>query len=206
VQNQQDYQVAANPYQKKGPYVYHADPKCDLPIPDGVILPYSSGAPYPPALNEYYLPVAKQPDIKDTNVKQVADKPRANQKKKSKNNWSEGPTYTFIASASEQLFQTAVPQDLAAQKGNDNKGAHGQSTKVQNNGWTPISGRTYNSYTFPCKGKADGLYADVNYNCEVYYKCKDNGIDKKFKCPSGMRFNKTIESCDFGHQVMCGHN
>ena len=149
------------------------DPKCDLPIPDGVILPYSSGAPYPPALDEFYLPVSVNTDTKKKGVKKQSkppsDKPpTADQKGIPVDEWGEaGPTYTFIRAASENLFQRAVPQDLASQKSFDNDQGQTINAQNNNNGWVPMNERTYNSYTFPCKGKADGFYPDVNLSCEV---------------------------------------
>ena len=122
-------------------------------------LKYLSGAPYPPLLDPNYQPI-----VVERKESEVKSEQKSDIKEKKADDWSEvDPTYTFIAKASEQQFQTAVPQDLASLK----TGADDQPVIVRSNDWKGIPGQTYKSYTFPCKGKSDDLYADIGLNCEV---------------------------------------
>lgn len=53
---------------------------------------------------------------------------------------------------------------------------------------------------FNCRGKSEGYYADVDFDCEVFHYCKTNGFRFTFICPPKARFNQKQMTCDYDYQ------
>jgi hypothetical protein len=158
-------------------------------------LKLASGAPFPPNLDQYYRPIRYNPDepLKvfwkhfdglscadkkiqiinlicskdDKNCAEFNPPKTVNFRKfHESNDWTplpDDPVYKFMES--EHNYQAVVPQEVP--KNNDNSNIDDETKRIRGINWTGISGRSYDSYTFPCKGKSDGFYADLSYNCEV---------------------------------------
>lgn len=52
-----------------------------------------------------------------------------------------------------------------------------------------------------CSGLPDGNYKDPN-NCYGFISCS-NGLTYKMDCPAGLRYNYTIDQCDWPVNVPC---
>ena len=50
---------------------------------------------------------------------------------------------------------------------------------------------------FICKGRSEGYYADVDFDCEVFHYCKTNGFRFTFVCPPNSKFNQKQMTCDY---------
>ncbi|KAI1280306.1 Hypoxanthine-guanine phosphoribosyltransferase [Halotydeus destructor] len=50
---------------------------------------------------------------------------------------------------------------------------------------------------FNCKGRAEGYYADTDFDCEVFHYCKTNGFRFTFICPPKSKFNQKQMTCDY---------
>ena len=57
-----------------------------------------------------------------------------------------------------------------------------------------------------CK-QGDGLYADLNSDCENYYQCLFSGTRFEriinYSCPGGLRFDPISKICNWANQVEC---
>ncbi|XP_076350733.1 uncharacterized protein LOC143247116 isoform X2 [Tachypleus tridentatus] len=57
---------------------------------------------------------------------------------------------------------------------------------------------------FSCRDHLyEGLYADVDAQCQVYRYCYTETRMESFLCPSGTVFNQKIQDCDLWHRVKC---
>ena len=50
---------------------------------------------------------------------------------------------------------------------------------------------------FVCKGRAEGYYADTDFDCEVFHYCKTSGFRFTFVCPPKSKFNQKQMTCDY---------
>lgn len=57
---------------------------------------------------------------------------------------------------------------------------------------------------FTCEGKPfqNGLYADVEFKCQIYHRCYE-GQKLSYACNRGTLFNQKNLSCDFAEKVKC---
>ncbi len=171
--------------------------KCEMKIPARLLpqLRLASGAPFPPNLDQYYRPIRYDPDEplkvfwkhfdglscadkKIQIINLICSKDNKNcvefnppktinlRKFHETNDWTplpDDPVYKFMES--EHNYQAVVPQEVS--KNNDSSNIDDETKRIRGINWTGISGISYDSYAFPCKGKSDGFYADLSYNCEV---------------------------------------
>jgi len=56
---------------------------------------------------------------------------------------------------------------------------------------------------FECKGRPEGLHADVSSGCQRFYMCHENGRSGRFSCPAGTLFNTSLGVCDWAAKVNC---
>jgi len=56
---------------------------------------------------------------------------------------------------------------------------------------------------FECKGRPEGLHADVSSGCQRFYMCHENGRSGRFSCPAGTLFNTSLGVCDWAAKVKC---
>jgi hypothetical protein len=171
--------------------------KCQMRIPARLLphLKLSSGAPFPPNLDQYYRPIRYNPNEplkvfwkqfdgsscdhnkiqiinsicskNDKNCTQFNPSKTMNFKKLNESDdWTptpDDPVYKFMES--EHKYQAVVPEEVP--QNYDNSNIDEETKRIRGFKWTGISGRSYDSYAFLCKGKVDGFYADFSYNCQV---------------------------------------
>ena len=80
------------------------------------------------------------------------------------------------------------------------------STSTSSKASTPLSTTFIPNKNDKCK-QGDGLYADLNSNCENYYQCifSGTGFERivNFSCPTGLRFDSILKICNWANQVKC---
>jgi len=64
-----------------------------------------------------------------------------------------------------------------------------------------VSGHTSCNLARDCSNKANGMYADMEDNCETYYRCDGGRFLGHFYCPANLVFNEEKQLCDFDYNV-----
>ncbi|XP_063417592.1 uncharacterized protein LOC134700158 [Mytilus trossulus] len=52
-----------------------------------------------------------------------------------------------------------------------------------------------------CTGKADGLYADIDWKCRSYYTCNTETFMGHNPCSANLVFNEKLSTCDWIYNV-----
>jgi len=72
---------------------------------------------------------------------------------------------------------------------------------------TGIFTKTTDDNTNKKCNQGDGLYSDMNTDCENYYQCMFSGTNFEriinYSCPNGLRFDPTLKICNWAGQVAC---
>lgn len=59
------------------------------------------------------------------------------------------------------------------------------------------------TFTFDCKDRAIGFYADVEYRCRIFHMCDEDGRRVPHMCANDTSFNQEYRICDWEYNFNC---
>jgi hypothetical protein len=59
------------------------------------------------------------------------------------------------------------------------------------------------SFTFDCTDKAIGFYADLEFDCQIFHMCDEDGRRIPYMCGNETSFNQRFRVCDWSYNVDC---
>ncbi|KAK9890984.1 hypothetical protein WA026_013322 [Henosepilachna vigintioctopunctata] len=59
------------------------------------------------------------------------------------------------------------------------------------------------TFSFDCSKRAIGFYADVEYNCQFFHMCDQNGRRVPHMCANDTTFNQEYRICDWHYNFNC---
>ncbi|KAL3287796.1 hypothetical protein HHI36_002259 [Cryptolaemus montrouzieri] len=58
-------------------------------------------------------------------------------------------------------------------------------------------------FSFNCTERAIGFYADVEYNCQIFHMCDEDGKRVPHMCANDTSFNQEYRICDWEYNFNC---
>ncbi|ALC43069.1 ckd [Drosophila busckii] len=66
--------------------------------------------------------------------------------------------------------------------------------------WTNLDNITF---SFDCKRRSVGFYADMEYNCQIFHMCDEEGNRIPHLCANETSFNQEYRICDWDYNFNC---
>ncbi|KAM7356400.1 cracked isoform 1-T3 [Cochliomyia hominivorax] len=66
--------------------------------------------------------------------------------------------------------------------------------------WTNLDNITF---SFDCKNRPVGFYADMEYNCQIFHMCDEEGNRIPHLCANETSFNQEYRICDWDYNFNC---
>lgn len=59
------------------------------------------------------------------------------------------------------------------------------------------------SFTFDCTDRSIGFYADLDFDCQIFHMCDEDGRRIPYMCANETSFNQKFRVCDWTYNVDC---
>ncbi|XP_055843315.1 U-scoloptoxin(01)-Er1a isoform X2 [Episyrphus balteatus] len=66
--------------------------------------------------------------------------------------------------------------------------------------WTNLDNITF---SFDCSNRPVGFYADMEYNCQIFHMCDEEGNRIPHLCANETSFNQEYRICDWDYNFNC---